>query len=72
MLQVKRKRLYFKVDTTDRQEAENELMIKKAEYLQEKLLEPSKETVTEFYGKISGRCKKKSQPCYDKRLQRSD
>lgn len=28
--------------------AENELMIKKAEYLQEKLLEPSKETVTEF------------------------
>lgn len=44
----KRKRLYFKVDTTDRQEAENELMIKKAEYLQEKLLEPSKETVTEF------------------------
>lgn len=29
----KRKRLYFKVDTTDRQEAENELMIKKAEYL---------------------------------------
>lgn len=44
----KRKRMYFKVNTTDREEAENELMIKKAEYLQEKLLEPSKETVTEF------------------------
>ena len=40
--------MYFKVNTTDREEAENELMIKKAEYLQEKLLEPSKETVTEF------------------------
>ena len=44
----KRKRMYFKVNTTDREEAENELMIKKAEYLQEKLLEPSKETVAEF------------------------
>ena len=44
----KRKRMYFKVNTTEREEAENELMIKKAEYLQEKLLEPSKETVTEF------------------------
>ena len=28
----KRKRMYFKVNTTDREEAENELMIKKAEY----------------------------------------
>ena len=34
----KRKRLYFKINTTDKQEAENELMIKKAEYLQEKIV----------------------------------
>lgn len=44
----KRKRLYFKINTTDKQEAENELMIKKAEYLQEKIVEPSKETVGQF------------------------
>lgn len=44
----KRKRLYFRVDTTDRQEAENELMIKKVEYLQEEIIEPSKETVEQF------------------------
>lgn len=44
----KRKRLYFKADTTDRQEAENQLMIKKVEYLQEEIVEPSKETVEQY------------------------
>lgn len=44
----KRKRLYFKEDTTDRQEAENRLMIRKAEYLQEEIVEPSKETVEQY------------------------
>lgn len=44
----KRKRLYFKSDTTDRQEAENQLMIKKVEYLQEEIVEPSKETVEQY------------------------
>lgn len=44
----KRKRLYFKADTTDRQEAENMLMIKKAEYLQGEIIEPSKKTVAQF------------------------
>lgn len=44
----KRKRLYFKADTTDRQEAENQLMIRKAEYLQEEIVEPSKETVEQY------------------------
>ena len=44
----KRKRLYFKEDTTDRQEAENRLMIRKAEYLQEEIVEPTKETVEQY------------------------
>ena len=44
----KRKRLYYKEDTTDRQEAENRLMIRKAEYLQEEIVEPSKETVEQY------------------------
>ena len=44
----KRKRLYYKADTTDRQEAENQLMIRKAEYLQEEIVEPSKETVEQY------------------------
>lgn len=44
----KRKRVYFKADTTDRQEAENELTMRKAEYLKGDLIEPSKQTVEQF------------------------
>ena len=44
----KRKRIYFKVDTADRQEAENMLVIKKAEYLQGEIIEPSRKTVGQF------------------------
>lgn len=44
----KRKRLYFRVDTTDRQEAENELLVKKAEYLKGDIVEPNRMTVAQF------------------------
>lgn len=37
----KRKRVYYKADTTDRQEAENLLTVKKAEYLSGNMIEPS-------------------------------
>lgn len=43
-----RKRLYFRADTTDREEAKNMLMIKKAEYLQGEIIEPSRKTVAQF------------------------
>lgn len=43
-----RKRVYFKIDTTDRQEAENFLLVKKAEYLQGEMIEPNKKTVAQF------------------------
>lgn len=44
----KRKRLYYKAETTDRKEAENMLLIKKAEYLQGEAIEPTKKTVAQF------------------------
>lgn len=44
----KRERVYFKADTTDRKEAENMLTIKKAEYLEGKLIEPSRESVAGY------------------------
>lgn len=43
-----RKRLYFRADTDDRQEAENFLTMKKAEYLQGDLLMPSDMTVADY------------------------
>jgi integrase len=43
-----RKRLYFKVNTTDRQEALNHLLTKQAEYVNDALIEPSKKTVALF------------------------
>lgn len=48
----KRKRIYFKADTTDRQEAENMLVIKKAEYLQGEIIEPSEENSWTVLGGI--------------------
>lgn len=44
----KRKRVYYKADTTDRQEAENLLTVKKAEYLSGNMIEPSRQTVASF------------------------
>ena len=43
-----RKRVYFRIDTTDRQEAENFLLVKKAEYLQGEMVEPTRKTVAQF------------------------
>ncbi len=43
-----RKRLYFRIDTTDRQEAENFLLLMKAEYIKGELVEPSKKTIAQF------------------------
>lgn len=45
----RRKRSYFKAETTDRKKAENMLTIKKAEYLSGELIEPSKKTVSQFF-----------------------
>ena len=44
----KRKRVSFRAETTDRNEAENILTIKKAEYLQGTMLIPTKMTVEEL------------------------
>ncbi len=44
----KRKRIRFKADTADREEAEQMLIVKKAEYLQDELLMPSEMTVRSF------------------------
>ena len=44
----RRKRAYFKCDTTDRVEAENMLTMKKAEYLNGELIEKSNDTVADF------------------------
>lgn len=43
-----RKRISFRCDTTDREEAENFLTLKKAEYLSGEMLMPSKMTVAQF------------------------
>ena len=45
----KRKRLYFRVNTTDRQVAENFLLTKQAEYVNGELLEPTRMTVSQFF-----------------------
>lgn len=45
----KRQRVYFKCDTTDREEAENMLTIKKAEYLKNELIKPNKQTMEDFF-----------------------
>lgn len=45
----KRQRAYFKCETTDREEAENMLTIKKAEYLKNDLIKPNRNTVEEFF-----------------------
>lgn len=42
----KRKRIYFHADTTDREEAENILIMKQAEYLSGEMLMPSDKTVS--------------------------
>lgn len=44
----KRNRVSFKADTTDRQEAENELLKRKAEYLNGDMLMPSNRTVENY------------------------
>ena len=44
-----RKREYFKCDTTDKEEAENMLIMKKAEYLNDDLIESNKITVGKFF-----------------------
>ena len=44
----KRKRISFKADTADREEAENMLIMKKAEYLSGEMIMPSDKTVGEF------------------------
>ena len=44
----KRIRASFRIDTTDKKEAENYLTMKKAEYLQGELLNPSDMTVASY------------------------
>lgn len=44
----KRKQIRFRVDTTDRKEAEKQLLLKQAEMVQGEILEPSKMTVEQY------------------------